>query len=130
VCAKAGSAGSRRGGKEGIDSDTALASIVREAISPAGGPPNAVQLIESTDRALLGELVRMRDTIDLVVPRGGAELIQYVAADATMPVLTGGTGVCHTYVDRAANIEKAVRVVHTAKTRTYSICKPLDPAPA
>jgi len=125
LCLKSGNACILRGGKEAIHSNTALASIVREAISSAGGPPNAVQLIENTDRALLGELLRMRDTIDLVVPRGGAELIQYVAANATMPVLTGGTGVCHTYVDRAANIEKAVRVVHNAKTRKYSICNAL-----
>jgi glutamate-5-semialdehyde dehydrogenase len=126
LCLKSGNACILRGGKEAIHSNTALASIVREAISSAGGPPNAVQLIENTDRALLGELLRMRDTIDLVVPRGGADLIQYVAANATMPVLTGGTGVCHTYVDRAANIEKAVRVVHNAKTRKYSICNALD----
>jgi glutamate-5-semialdehyde dehydrogenase len=126
LCLKSGNACILRGGKEAIHSNTALASIVREAISSAGGPPNAVQLIENTDRALLGELLRMRDTIDLVVPRGGAELIQYVAANATMPMLTGGTGVCHTYVDRAANIEKAVRVVHNAKTRKYSICNALD----
>jgi glutamate-5-semialdehyde dehydrogenase len=126
LCLKSGNACILRGGKEAIHSNTALASIIREAISSAGGPPNAVQLIENTDRALLGELLRMRDTIDLVVPRGGAELIQYVAANATMPVLTGGIGVCHTYVDRAANIEKAVRVVHNAKTRKYTICNALD----
>jgi len=68
----------------------------------------------------------MRDSIDLIVPRGGPELISYVAENATMPVLTGGTGVCHTYVDRAADIEKAVRVVHNAKTRKFSICNALD----
>ena len=126
LCLKSGNACILRGGKEAIRSNRALASIVREAISSAGGPPNAVQLIENTDRALLGELLRMRDTIDLVVPRGGAELIQYVATNATMPVLTGGIGVCHTYVDRAANIDKAVAVVHNAKTRKYSICNALD----
>ena len=126
LCLKSGNACILRGGKEAIRSNSALASIVREAISSAGGPPNAVQLIENTDRALLGELLRMRDTIDLVVPRGGAELIQYVAANATMPVLTGGIGVCHTYVDRAANTEKAVAVVNNAKTRKYSICNALD----
>jgi len=126
LCLKSGNACILRGGKEAIRSNRALASIVREAISSTGGPPNAVQLIENTDRALLGELLRMRDTIDLVVPRGGAELIQYVATNATMPVLTGGIGVCHTYVDRAANIDKAVAVVHNAKTRKYSICNALD----
>jgi glutamate-5-semialdehyde dehydrogenase len=68
----------------------------------------------------------MRDAIDLMVPRGGAELIRYVAENATMPVLTGGIGVCHTYVDRAADLEKAVAIAHNAKTRKYSICNALD----
>src|SRR6266540_2633717 len=95
-------------------------------IASAGVPSDAVQLIENTDRALLAEVLRMRDSIDLIVPRGGPELISYVAENATMPVLTGGTGVCHTYVDRAADIEKAVRVVHNAKTRKFSICNALD----
>jgi glutamate-5-semialdehyde dehydrogenase len=83
-------------------------------------------LIENTDRTLIGELLRMRDVVDLVVPRGGAELIRYVAENATMPVLTGGIGVCHTYVDRAADVEKAAAIVHNAKTRKYSICNALD----
>ena len=83
-------------------------------------------MIENTDRALIGELIKMRDVIDLVVPRGGAELIRFVAENAAMPVLTGGIGVCHTYVDRAADLDKAVRVVHNAKTRKVSICNALD----
>jgi glutamate-5-semialdehyde dehydrogenase len=126
LCLKSGNACILRGGKEAIRSNSALASIVREAIKHAGLPQEAVQLIGNTDRALLGEMLRMRDTIDLVVPRGGAELIRYVAENATMPVLTGGIGVCHTYVDRAADVAKAVRVVNNAKTRKYSICNALD----
>jgi glutamate-5-semialdehyde dehydrogenase len=126
LCLKSGNACILRGGKEAIRSNTALAGIFRETIAAAGVPEGAVQLIENTDRALLGELLKMRDVIDLVVPRGGAELIRYVADHATMPVLTGGVGVCHTYVDRAADLEKAVRVVHNAKTRKFSICNALD----
>ncbi len=126
LCLKSGNACILRGGKEAIHSNTALAGIVHEAIASAGVPSDAVQLIENTDRALLAEVLRMRDSIDLIVPRGGPELISYVAENATMPVLTGGTGVCHTYVDRAADIEKAVRVVHNAKTRKFSICNALD----
>jgi len=126
LCLKSGNACILRGGKEAVRSNSALASIVRAALAQAGVPQNAVQLIENTDRALLGELLRMRDTIDLIVPRGGAELIRYVAENATMPVLTGGIGVCHTYVDRAADIGKAVRVVHNAKTRKFSVCNALD----
>ena len=126
LCLKSGNACILRGGKEAIHSNTALASIIREAIGSAGIPQNAVQLIENTDRALLAELLRMRDAIDLIVPRGGEELIRYVAENATMPVLIGGIGVCHTYVDRAADLEKAVRIVHNAKTRKYSVCNALD----
>lgn len=126
LCLKSGNACILRGGKEAINSNRALAGIVRDAIGSAGAPKEAVQLIENTDRALIGELLKMRGVIDLVVPRGGVELIRYVAENATMPVLTGGTGVCHTYVDRAADMAKAVPVVHNAKTRKYSICNALD----
>ena len=126
LCLKSGNGCILRGGKETINSNKMLAAVLREAISSAGAPGEAVQLIEDTDRALIGELLRMKDVIDLVVPRGGAELIRYVADNATMPVLTGGIGVCHTYVDRAADVDKAVRIAHNAKTRKYSICNALD----
>ncbi|HEV8574509.1 MAG TPA: glutamate-5-semialdehyde dehydrogenase, partial [Dehalococcoidia bacterium] len=126
LCLKSGNACILRGGKEAIHSNTALVSLIRQAIASSGIPQEAVQLIANTDRALLGEMLRMREAIDLVVPRGGAELIRYVADNATMPVLIGGIGVCHTYVDQAANLDKAVRVVHNAKTRKYSVCNALD----
>ncbi len=126
LCLKAGSACILRGGKETINSNKTIIAVLREAISSAGAPADAVQLIENTDRTLIGELLKMRDVIDLVVPRGGVELIRYVADNATMPVLTGGIGVCHTYVDRAADLDKAVRIAHNAKTRKYSICNALD----
>jgi glutamate-5-semialdehyde dehydrogenase len=126
LCLKAGSACILRGGKETIHSNKTIIAVLRDAIASAGAPADAVQLIENTDRPLIGELLKMRDVIDLVVPRGGAELIRYVADNATMPVLTGGIGVCHTYVDRAADLDKAVRIAHNAKTRKYSICNALD----
>ena len=126
LCLKSGSACLLRGGKETIRSNTVIASILRDAIAAATVPADAVQLIESTDRALVGEMLKMRGVIDLLVPRGGAELIHYVAENATMPVLIGGIGVCHTYVDRAADLDKAVRVVHNAKCRKFSICNALD----
>ncbi len=126
LCLKSGNACILRGGKEAIHSNIVLAGVVREAIAAAGVPRDAVQMIEDTDRALLAELLKMRDAIDLLVPRGGAELIRYVRENAAMPVLIGGTGVCHTYVDRAADIDKAVRVAHNAKTRKFSICNALD----
>ena len=126
LCLKSGNACILRGGKETINSNKVIASVLREAIDAAGGPGEAVQLIENTDRSLIGELLAMKDTIDLVVPRGGAELIQFVTENATMPVLTGGIGVCHTYVDRAADLEKAVAIALNAKTRKFSICNALD----
>jgi glutamate-5-semialdehyde dehydrogenase len=126
LCLKSGNACILRGGKEAINSNRALARLIREAISDVGVPADAVQLVENTDRALVGQLLKMREYIDLMVPRGGAELIRFVAENATMPVLVGGIGVCHTYVDRAADLEKAVRVVDNAKTRRWSICNALD----
>jgi len=126
LCLKSGNACILRGGKEAINSNRTLAAILRQAIAGAGAPQDAVQLVENTDRALVGEMLKMRQYIDLVVPRGGAELIRYVAENAAMPVLTGGTGVCHTYIDRAADPEKAVRIAHNAKTRKFSVCNALD----
>jgi glutamate-5-semialdehyde dehydrogenase len=126
LCLKSGNACILRGGKEAIHSNTALAAVVRGAVVAAGAPEHAVQLIESTDRALVGEMLRMRGVIDLLIPRGGAQLIRYVAENAAIPVVTGGIGVCHTYVDAAADVDMAVEVAHNAKTRRPSICNALD----
>src|SRR3990172_116876 len=115
LCLKSGNAVILRGGKEALHSNLALVQVLRSALAETGVPQEAVQFIESTDRALVGHLLKMRDYVDLLIPRGGAELIRYVAENATMPVVTGGIGVCHTYVDRAADIAKAVPVVHNAK---------------
>ena len=126
LCLKSGNACLLRGGKEAINSNRTLVRVLRDAIAAVEAPADAVQLVENTDRSLVGEMLKMRDVIDLVVPRGGAELIRYVAENATMPVLTGGIGVCHTYVDRAADPNKAVRIAHNAKTRKFSVCNALD----
>lgn len=126
LCLKSGNAVILRGGKEAIRSNTALARVVTEAASEAGVPDGAVQFIESTERALVGHLLKMRDTIDLLIPRGGAGLINLVAATATMPVITGGIGVCHTYVDRAADIAKAVPIAYNAKVQRPTVCNALD----
>jgi glutamate-5-semialdehyde dehydrogenase len=126
LCLKSGNACVIRGGSEAIRSNTVLARVAREAETSAGVPEGALQLIENTDRALVGQLLEMREYIDIVVPRGGAELINFVATNARMPVLTGGVGVCHTYIDSAADIEKAVRIAFNAKTRNWSICNALD----
>jgi glutamate-5-semialdehyde dehydrogenase len=125
LCLKAGSATILRGGKEAFHSNSALARTISRAAAEAGVPDDAIQFIESTDRALVGELLAMRDYIDLMVPRGGG-LIDVVLENAKMPVLIGGVGVCHTYVDKEADIGKAVDIVDNAKTRRHTICNALD----
>ncbi|MBI2912268.1 MAG: glutamate-5-semialdehyde dehydrogenase [Chloroflexi bacterium] len=115
-----------RCGREALRSSAALADVVRHGVASAGLPQEAVQFIDSPDRSLVGELLRAREFIDLMVPRGGAELIRYVTENAAMPVVAGGIGVCHTYVDRSANLEMALEVVHNAKVRRPTICNALD----
>jgi glutamate-5-semialdehyde dehydrogenase len=126
LCLKSGNAVILRGGKEAVNSNSALAKIIQSAAYRAGVPQGAVQFIESTDRALVGKMLKMRDYIDLVIPRGGADLINYVARNAAMPVVTGGIGVCHTYVDRSANLKKAVAIVYNAKVQRPTVCNALD----
>ena len=126
LCVKAGNAVILRGGKEARRSNLALGDLLRQAAKGAGLPVDAIQVIESTDRALVGELLQMRDVIDLMVPRGGADLIRRVYAEAAMPVVAGGIGVCHTFVDDDANLEMAVDIVVNAKCRRYTICNALD----
>ncbi len=126
LCLKSGNACVIRGGSEAIKSNTVLARVAREAEEEAGVPAGALQLIENTDRALVGQMLSLREYIDIVVPRGGAELIRFVAENARMPVLTGGVGVCHTYVDAMADLDKAVAIAVNAKTRNWSICNAMD----
>ncbi|MFQ5933275.1 MAG: glutamate-5-semialdehyde dehydrogenase [Dehalococcoidia bacterium] len=126
LCLKSGNGVVLRGGKEALRSNRALARLVRDSIAEAGVPEDAVQFIESTDRALVERMLGMRGLIDLLVPRGRAELIRFVAERATMPVITGGIGVCHTYVDRSADLDKAVAIAYNAKVRQPSICNALD----
>ncbi len=126
LCLKAGSASILRGGKEALQSNIILGRIIKEALHAAGAPAGAVQVIESSDRAIVSEMLAMKQYIDLIVPRGGEELIRFVEKHASMPVLIGGIGVCHTYVDRDADLEKARDIVVNAKTRRYSICNALD----
>ncbi len=126
LCLKSGNAVILRGGKEALRSNLALAKVVQEAAYRAGVPQGAVQIIESTDRALVDRMLKMKDTIDLIIPRGGAGLIKSVAENAAMPVVTGGVGVCHTYVDRSANLDKAVAIAYNAKVQRPTVCNALD----
>ena len=126
LCLKSGNAVILRGGKETIRSNRALAAVVQEAAERAGVPAGAVQFMENTDRALVDHMLKMRDTIDLIIPRGGAGLIKSVSENARMPVVTGGIGVCHTYVDRSADIDKAVAIAYNAKVQRPTVCNALD----
>ncbi len=126
LCLKSGNALILRGGKEAIHSNSALAKVVQGAATRAGVPEGAVQLIENTDRKLVGDMLQMRQYIDLIIPRGGAGLIKLVRDNAAMPVVAGGIGVCHTYVDRSADIDKAVAIVFNAKVQRPTVCNALD----
>ena len=126
LCLKSGNACILRGGKETIRSNTALVTMLRKALSDAGVTTDAVQFVDNPDRALVDHLLKMNEYIDLLVPRGGASLVKFVAENATMPAVTGGIGVCHTYVDRAADLKMAAEIVHNAKVRRPSICNALD----
>jgi len=126
LCLKSGNSVILRGGKEAIETNGAFASMIRDSIGAAGGPKDAVQFIESTDRALVGAMLKMKDVIDLIIPRGGQELVRRVAEEAAMPAITGGIGVCHTYVDRAADLDMAVEIVFNAKVHRPTVCNALD----
>ncbi len=126
LCLKSGNAVLLRGGKEAIRSNLILSSIVRESLVEAGGSGEAVQFVESTDRALVGEMLGMKGLIDLLVPRGSEEFIRYVGENASMPVVEGGVGVCHTYVDKGADLDSAVAIAYNAKVQRPSTCNALD----
>ena len=126
LCLKSGNACILRGGKETIRSNTALVTMLRKALSDAGVTTDAIQFVDNPDRALVDHLLKMNEYIDLLVPRGGASLVKFVAENATMPAVTGGIGVCHTYGDRAADLKMAAEIVHNAKVRRPSICNALD----
>jgi glutamate-5-semialdehyde dehydrogenase len=126
LCLKSGNAVMLRGGKEALHSNKTLAGIVQEAAYDAGIPEGALQFIESTERSLVEDMLKMRGTIDLMIPRGGAPFIKFVVEKATMPVVAGGIGVCHTYVDKSADIDKATAIAYNAKVQRPTVCNALD----
>ena len=126
LCLKSGNAIILRGGKEAINSNSALANIAQEACYQAGVPQGAIQFIESTERALVNHMLQMKGVIDLIIPRGGPGLIRLISENATMPVITGGVGVCHTYIDKSADLDKAVAIAYNAKVQRPTVCNALD----
>jgi glutamate-5-semialdehyde dehydrogenase len=126
VCIKSGNSVILRGGSEAYHSNKILSTLVRNAITESGIPKDAVQFVDSVDRALVTEMLRMKNYIDLLIPRGGSDLIKRVAEESTMPSITGGIGVCHTYVDESADLNKAVEIAFNAKVQRPSVCNALD----
>ena len=126
LCVKAGNACVLRGGSEAIASNTALANVIREGLAKAGLPADAVNLIENTDRALVKELLTLRRYIDLAIPRGGAGLIRMVVDTAAVPCIETGSGVCHVYVDKDADLDMAVHIVENAKVSRPSTCNAME----
>jgi glutamate-5-semialdehyde dehydrogenase len=122
LCLKSGNAAILRGGSEALNSNQAIAACVREGLAAAGLPETAVQVIETTDRAAVGELITMKDYVDVIVPRGGKGLIERISGEARVPVIKHLHGNCHVYVDDKADLSKTVKIVENAKTQRYGTC--------
>jgi glutamate-5-semialdehyde dehydrogenase len=122
LCLKSGNAAILRGGSEAQHSNQAVAACVREGLEAAGLPATVVQVIETTDRAAVGELITMKDYVDVIVPRGGKGLIERITGEARVPVIKHLHGNCHVYVDDRADLAKALKIVENAKTQRYGTC--------
>ncbi len=126
LCLKSGNAAILRGGSEAIRSNQAIAACVKEGLKAAGLPEACVQVIETTDRAAVGELITLREYVDVIVPRGGKGLIERLMNDARIPVIKHLHGVCHVYVDDRADLDKALRIADNAKTSRYGTCNTME----
>ena len=126
LCLKAGNACILRGGSESIHSNQAIAACIAKGLTEAGLPQTAVQVVETIDRAAVGELITMKDYVDVIVPRGGKSLIERISAEATIPVIKHLDGICHVYIDGKADIDKAVAIALNAKTHRYGVCNAME----
>jgi len=126
LCLKSGNAVILRGGSEAIDSNTVLAKIIQDGLAAAGLPTDAVQVVATTDRSAVGEMITMNEYIDVIVPRGGKSLIARLMAEARVPMIKHLDGVCHTYIDADADIEMAIKVCDNAKTQRYAPCNAME----
>jgi len=126
LCVKSGNAVILRGGSDALNTNAKLTELVSAAIENAGLPADSVQLIKSADRDIVKQMLTMDKYIDVIIPRGSSELIDLVNRDAAMPVIAGGAGVCHTYVDDAADLDMAYSVILNAKTQRHTVCNALD----
>ncbi len=123
---KSGNATILRGGSEAIESNQAIAECVKAGLEAAGLPREAVQVIETTDRAAVGELLRMNEFVDVIIPRGGKSLIERITQEATMPVIKHLDGICHVYIDAQADLQKALDIAVNAKTHRYGVCNAME----
>nr|WP_198159415.1 glutamate-5-semialdehyde dehydrogenase [Methylomonas lenta] len=126
LCLKAGNACILRGGSESIHSNQAIAACISKGLAEAGLPQTAVQVVETTDRAAVGELITLKEYVDVIVPRGGKGLIERISAEATIPVIKHLDGICHVYIDGKADIDKAVAIALNAKTHRYGVCNAME----
>ena len=126
LCLKSGNAAILRGGSEAIHSNNAIAKCLVAGLEKAGLPADAVQVVEITDREAVGELIRMKEFVDVIVPRGGKSLIERVSSEATVPVIKHLHGVCHVYIDDEADLAKAEAIAFNAKTHRYGVCNAME----
>lgn len=126
LCLKSGNATILRGGSEAIDSNQAIARCIEAGLAASGLPSDVVQVITTTDRAAVGELITMPDYVDVIVPRGGKGLIERISRDARVPVIKHLDGVCHVYIDDKADLEKAFAIAVNAKTHRYGVCNAME----
>ena len=126
LCLKSGNAVILRGGSEAIDSNTYLAGLIQEGLAAAQLPAEAVQVVQTTDRAAVGKMITMTEYIDVIVPRGGKSLIARLMADGRVPMIKHLDGICHTYIDEGADLDLAIRVCDNAKTQRYAPCNAME----
>ena len=126
LCLKSGNACILRGGSESIHSNQAIAACIVEGLTAAGLPATAVQVVETPDRAAVGELITLNEYVDVIVPRGGKSLIERISAEATIPVIKHLDGICHVYIDAEADLDKAVKIALNAKTHRYGVCNAME----
>jgi glutamate-5-semialdehyde dehydrogenase len=126
LCLKSGNAAILRGGSEAIHSNQAIAACVHAGLRAAGLPETAVQVVATTDRAAVGELITMKEYVDVIVPRGGKSLIERISEHARIPVIKHLHGVCHVYIDDEADLDKAIRIADNAKTHRYGVCNAME----
>jgi len=126
LCLKAGNACILRGGSESIHSNRAIAACIIQGLLEAGLPRQAVQVVETTDRAAVGALITMKEFVDVIVPRGGKSLIERISSEATIPVIKHLDGICHVYIDGKADLDKAVAIAMNAKTHRYGVCNAME----